>query len=142
MEQPYEFITFGTHGATGHTFGCDCCVEDVLIPSLGVLTELNRTAEMYHQMSMRYRAIAGTVSHYGLNRVLEALRRWQLIVETHRRYDAALHHDADPGSGGTYGEKWSRHGTPNCHNEWRTAQARFSKTDQRIAKAMCWEEVW
>ena len=142
MEQPFEFVTFGTHGATGHNFGCDCFVDEIPIPDREVMLQLDRTATMYHELSVRYRQIAGTVHHYGLNRVLEALRRWKLIVETKRRYDAAMHHDADPGSGGTYGEKWSRHGTPNCHNEWRTAQARFTKTDQRIAKAMCWEEVW
>jgi hypothetical protein len=142
MEQPYESITFSEHGATGHTFGCDCCVDEILIPSLEVIVELDRTATMYHRLSDQYSHMAGTVHHYGLSRVLEALRRWKLIVETHRRYDAALHHDADPGSAGNYGEDWSRHGTINCHNEWRTAQARFSKADQRIAKAMNWEEVW
>jgi hypothetical protein len=142
MEQPFEFVTFGTLGATGHTFGCDCCTDDVHIPDLEVITELDRTATMYRRLSDQYFHMAGVVHHYGLNRVLTALQRWKLIVETKRRYDAAAKHDANPGTGGTYGERWSRHGTPNCHSEWRTAQARFSKTDQRIAKGMCWEEVW
>ena len=86
--------------------------------------------------------MAGAVSQYGLNRVLDTLQGWKLIVETKRRYDAALRHDADPDSAGTYGKRWAGYGATNCHSEWRTAQARFSKTDQRIAKAMDWEEVW
>jgi hypothetical protein len=51
MEQPFEFVTFGTLGATGHTFGCDCCTDDVHIPDLEVITELDRTATMYRRLS-------------------------------------------------------------------------------------------
>ena len=142
MKEPYESIVISERGARGETRGCGCCSETVYIPDLDVIAELSHTAAMYHQLSEQYSHIAGVVHHYGLNRVRKTVRRWKLVTATKNRYDAAVRHDADPGSAGTYGEDWSRHGASNCHNEWRTAQARFTATDKRIAKAMNWEEVW
>ena len=142
MEQPYEFIQFDERGATGQTFGCACCSDTVEIPDLDVMAELDRTAKMYRYLAVQYQHMAGAVQYYGINRIRLAARRWHKIVEAKQRYDAAKKHRDDPGSVGDYGARWARHGVMNCRAEWKHAQAQFTRTDQRIAKALSWEEVW